>query len=126
MSRLNNRGQTLIALLIFMLVAMTITITATAIAIINLQSNNAMVSGDQALAAANSGIENALITLERNPGYSGGTMTIGGGTATITVSGTGSLTIVSVGSVGNFSRTVTANANDTSNIISVTGWSETP
>ncbi len=119
-------GQTLIALLIFILVAMTITIAATAVAIINIQANNSFTTGEQALAAANSGIEDAVIQLERNPSYSGGTMPIANGTATITVSGTGTQTIVSIGSVGHFQRTVTATASTTANIVTVTNWSETP
>ena len=126
MKQLQSNGQTLVALLIFMLVAMTITVAATAIAVINLQSNNAFASGSQALYDANSGIENAILELERDPAYGGSTMTIGSGTATITVSGTGSLTIVSVGSVGNFSRTVTATATESNDLITVTGWNETP
>jgi hypothetical protein len=126
MKQNKEAGQTLIALLIFMLVAMTITIAATAIAIINIQSNNALSTGSQALQNANSGIENALLLIERDPSYSGGTMSLNGGTATITVSGSGSLTIVSVGTVGNFQRTVTATATDSANLLTLTSWSETP
>jgi hypothetical protein len=126
MKRLDQTGQTLIALLIFMLVAMTVTIAATGIAIINIKSNNSVSTGILALQTASSGVENALIELERNPAYTGGTMTDGGGTATITVSGSGTLTIVSVGAVGNYQRTITATATDTANVISLSSWSETP
>lgn len=126
MKRSDESGQTLIALLIFMLVAMTVTIAAIAITIINLQTNTEFVSGAQALQNAQSGIENSLLQLERNPSYSGGTMALSKGTDTITVSGSGTITIVSVGSVGNFQRTVTAIATDAANVITVTSWSETP
>jgi hypothetical protein len=119
-------GQTLIALLIFILVAMTITIAAVGIAITNIKSNNSVVSGEIALQNATSGVENSLLLLERNPNYSGGTMTFDSGTATITISGSGTITIVSVGMVGNFQRTVTATVSDTGNVISLTNWSETP
>jgi hypothetical protein len=126
MKQLNQSGQTLIALLIFMLVAMTVTIAATAIAIINLQGNTSFANGQLALQNAQSGVENAVLSLERNPSYTGGTIPLASGTDTITVSGSGTLTIVSVGTDGNFSRTLTATATDTSDIISITNWSETP
>lgn len=126
MKKLNQSGQTLIALLIFMLVAMTITLGAIAIAITNIQENNTFTSGEIALQNANSGVENALINIERNPSYSGGTMTLQKGTATITVSGTGTINIVSVGIDGNFKRTITASATDTANVLSINNWSETP
>ena len=126
MKKLNDSGQTLIALLIFMLVAMTVTLASIAIAITNIQAGNSISSGEIALQNAQSGIENALILLERNPSYAGSTMTLPSGNATITVSGTGTLNIVSEGSFGNFHRKITATATDTANLINVTSWSETP
>lgn len=126
MKRINDSGQTLIALLIFMLVAMTVTIAATAISIINIQSNNGFTSGELALQTAQSGIENALLQLERDPSYNGGTMALGNGTATITISGSSAVVIKSVGTNGNFQRTVTATATDTANVVTLTSWSETP
>jgi hypothetical protein len=124
--RLNNSGQTLVALLIYMVVAMTITLTAVAVTIINIRANNSFSSGNQALQLAQDGVENAMIQIERNPSYSGETLTIGGGSDTITVSGSGSLTITSIGSVGNYRRTVTATATYASNILTLNTWAETP
>lgn len=126
MKRLNSKGQTLIALLIFMLVAITITLAAAAVSIINLQSTDSFAEGEQALQDAQSGIEDTIIQLERNPSYSGSTMTLPSGTATITVSGSGSLTIISVGTVGNYRRTITANVTNTANVFTINSWSETP
>ena len=123
---IQQNGQTLIALLVFMLVATTVTIGASAIAIINIQSNDSITSGSTALLNAESGVEDTILKLERDPSYSGGALNIGSGSATITVSGSGTYTVVSVGSSGNFQRTVTATLTDTSNVMSLTGWSETP
>jgi len=122
----DQSGQTIIALLIFMLVAMTITIASIAIAITNIQGNNSISSGQIALQNAESGAENAILLLQRNPSYSGGTMTLNNGTATISVSGSGTITIVSIGSTGNFQRKVTVTASQSANVINVTHWSETP
>jgi len=105
MKKLNQKGQTIIALLIFMLISTTITIASIAISIINLQTNTGYLEGELALQTANGGLENALIMLERDPNYSGGTMTINGGTATISISGSSNLTIVSVGKVGDYTHT---------------------
>lgn len=126
MKRLDSSGQTLVALVVYMVVAMTITLAAVAVTIINVRANNSYTSGELALQYAHDGIENALIQLERNPGYTGETMSIGSGSATITVSGSGAVTIVSVGSVGNLQRTVTANATDSSNTVTLNSLSETP
>ncbi len=126
MKKLNTSGQTLVALLIYMVIAMTITLAAVAVTIINIRANNSYSSGSLALEYAQDGVENAMIQLERNPSYTGETMSIGSGSATITVSGSGSLTISSVGSVGNYRRTVTATATYASNSLTLNSWAETP
>lgn len=126
MSGRDQSGQTIIALLIFMLLAITITTTAVAVTVINLQGGTAFANGEIALNDANTGAENAIEQLERNPSYGGETMTLTDGTATITVSGTTTKTIISVGAFGNFRRTVTVVAANASNTITPTNWSETP
>jgi hypothetical protein len=126
MKRRSQTGQTLIALLIFMMVAMTVTLAATAVAIINIKATTSFASGEIALSNADSGVENALLQLERDPGYGGEAMPIGNGSATITVSGSGPFTITSVGASGNFRRTVTATVGYTANVLTLTNWSETP
>lgn len=124
---LNQTGQTIIVLLIFVLVAMTLTLAAAAVAIINTQSNNSYVQGNLALTNAQTGAENALVRLERNPSYSGGSMTLARGTATISISGTAaSKAIVSVGTVGNLHRTVTVSVTISGQTLSVDSWKETP
>lgn len=126
MKKINNSGQTLIALLIYMLVAMTITLAAVAVAITNIKANNSFVTGNAALTNADSGVNEAIIQLIRNPSYTGGTITLNGGTATISISGTNPIVITSVGEIGNFKRTVTADATSSNNLISITKWNETP
>ncbi|HSW80197.1 MAG TPA: hypothetical protein VLG47_05465 [Candidatus Saccharimonadales bacterium] len=85
MKKLNNEGQTLIALTIYMVVAMIITLGAVAVTIINIRANTSYTSGELALQYANDGVENALIRLERDSSYTGETMSISSGSATITV-----------------------------------------
>ncbi len=124
--KLNDSGQTLVALVIYMVVALTITFGAVAVSIINVRANSNFTNGELALQYAHDGVENALIQLERDPTYVGETITISSGSATITVSGSTTKTITSIGSIGNFKRTVIATATNSSNNYTLTSWVETP
>lgn len=130
MSKHNQTGQTIIALLIFMMLAILITTSAVTMTVINTQSNNQTNYGELARQAAETGAENALLQLERDPTYVGETMNINSTTtATITVSGTTTRTITSVGAltgIGSFKRTVVVTASYTGNVFSVNSWVETP
>jgi hypothetical protein len=127
MNRLDRQsGQTLVALLSFMAMALIITTGAAAVTIANIQSASEYSRGEQALQAAESGADNALERLVRDPTYTGETLTIGAGTATITVSGSPSYTITSVGRVGDFRRTIQVSATRSSNAVTISSWSEVP
>jgi type II secretory pathway component PulJ len=130
MRRLTQTGQTLIALLIFMMLSIVITTTAVTITIINTAGNSQSNFGEQARQAAETGAENAMMQLERDPTYTGETMAINTATtATITISGTTTRTITSVGTVagiGTYKRTVVVTASYTGLAFTVTNWVETP
>jgi hypothetical protein len=119
-------GQTLVALLIFMMIVISLSSVAVAITITNIRSNNALAGGEQARLYAESGVEDALQRLLRDPGYAGETVLFANGTATINVSGTTTKTIVSEGVSGNYRRAVTVTADHTNNVLAPTSWSETP
>lgn len=123
-------GQTLIALLIFMMLAVLVTTTAVMLTVINSQATSSLASGQQALLAAESGAENALLRLERDPSYSGETMHINdSATATITITGTTTRTITSIGSVAGsntYKRTVVVTASNSGSVFTVTNWQESP
>ena len=121
-----QEGQTIIALLVFMMAAITLTLSATMVAVIQTQSQSTYQAGGQALQYAQTGAENALLRLERDTTYSGETLTLANGTATITISGVATKTIVTVGSVGSVKRTITATANITNSVVSLSSWIETP
>ena len=125
MSR-HDAGQTLVALLIFMMLAITLTLSTTTVIIIALQGDIATQNGDQALQYAQVGLENSLLRLERDNTYSGETLTLTSGTATITVSGTTTKTIVSVGASNTAVRTVTATATISGGVVTLSNWAETP
>lgn len=118
-------GQALVILLVFAAITITITAAAATVTIINSTASSWVEQGEMAYNVAESGVENALIRLLRDPAYTGETLTVGAGTATIAVSGTGPYTLISTGTVGDFSRKIQAVAQFTTGVMTVTSWVET-
>lgn len=122
---MNQRGQTLLTLLFFMVIAISITTAGVIMIITNSLSTTRLEQGTDVYYITESGIEDALIQLLRNPNFTGETLSVGGGTATVSVVQNGSLyTIVSQGSSGNFTRKIQAVAQYNNNVLNVTSWSE--
>lgn len=119
-------GQVLVALLAFMATVIALTTMATVVTLTNALATSKYGSGQEALSVAETGIENAMIRLLRDPAYTGETLTIDTKTATISVSGSTPKTIISVGKSGDFRRTVQATVTYTNNVFTITNWSETP
>ncbi len=91
--------------------AMTITTAATMILVNSSLNATKMEVGASAIQVAESGVDNALIRLLRDPTYTGEVMTVGTGTATVVVSTVGSVvTITSTGRVGSSTRKISVNA----------------
>ena len=119
-----NSGQALITLLFFVLISLTITSGAIIIIIVNSISVSKSQEGTLAYYVAESGVENALLRLLRDPNYTGETLVIGSGTAVITVTGSNPKTVVSVGQNGNFKRTVKAQMNYNNGYYTFSNWKE--
>lgn len=119
-----KKGQTLVMLLILMTAGMIITTAAVIMIIVNSQASSKFALGEDVFAIAESGAENAILRLIRNPNYVGETLTVGSGIATITVSGTSTKTIVSEGVRGNFRRKVQVVGGYVNNIFTPTSWTE--
>jgi hypothetical protein len=117
-------GQALITLLFFVLISLTITSAAIIIIITNSLSASKFMEGDLSYYAAESGIENALLRLLRDPNYTGETLTIGDATALITVSGNNPKTVVSIGQNGNFKRKVSAQMTYSNGYYTFSNWKE--
>lgn len=115
-------GQTLITLLVFIVVATTITTTAVAILLNTTESSSIASNAISATQIADSGAENAILRLIRDPSYTGEDMDIGNGNAHISVSGTNPKTITSIGSINNFKKTVQVIVTYNNNIMSVSSW----
>lgn len=102
----SQSGQTLITLLVFIVVATAVTSTAVAVLINTTRSSSILGQSITATHIAESGAENALLRLLRDPNYAGETLAVGAGTATITVTGSTTKTITSIGTIGDFQKTV--------------------
>lgn len=117
-------GQALVMLLVFSAIAIVVITAAVAIIIVGSTSASNVAISYDAFQAAESGVENALLRLLRDPNYSGETLTIGAATTTITVTGTDPKEIVSVGTMEEFVRTIRAEASYTQGVLSLTSWTE--
>lgn len=119
-----NSGQTLIIFLIYILVAIIVTTAATAIILSNSRNTDKLYQGTTAYDVSESGAETAILKLLRDPNYTGETLTVGDGTATITITGTNPKTIISKGTINNFTKSVQAIVDMSNNVLTVTSWKQ--
>lgn len=119
-----NKGQTLIIFLIYILVAIIVTSAAVAVLLTGAKNTDKVYQGSTAYDLAESGAEVALLKLLRDPSYTGDTLTVGTGTATITITGTNPKIITSKGTLYNFTRSVQVTADTSNNVVTVTSWKQ--
>ena len=122
--RQRSSGQALVILLFYMIIAITLATTAVAVVVSNSLSVTQSEQGAHALEVAEAGAENALIRLLRSTNYTGETLTVGDGSATVTVTGVTTKTITSVGTIGGYSRTVQVTTSNINGVLSITSWQE--
>ena len=82
---LNQKGQVFVTLLFFVIIGVTIISAETIVLFTNILSGSTEEQGANAYYVAESGIEEALLRLNRNPGYAGGVLTVGQGNAVVQV-----------------------------------------
>lgn len=126
MSKYNNSGQALIALVIFMVVATIIISGAVTVIVVNSKTTGKFYQGVVSYDIAEAGIENALIRLLRDPNYTGETLTIGSDTTTIQVTGGGAVPyiITSSSNASNFKRVIQVVAEYNNNTLTIDSWKE--
>lgn len=117
-------GQALVTFLLLILISLTITSAASVVSIVNSQSGEKLEQGTVTAEVAESGAENAILRLLRDPSYTGETITIGTATVVITVSGSSTKTINVVATNGNFKRQIQIICSYTNNVLTVTSWKE--
>ena len=125
-----KKGQAIITLLFFCVIAIIITTGAVTLSYVNSQGTSKLEGGTDTYYVAESGSENALIKLLRDSNYTGETMSVGPGTVTITVTGTTTKTITSVGKSGNYLRKIQVviiyNNNNVNDAFTISSWKEIP
>ena len=124
MKQRNKTGQALVTLLVFIATATIITAAATTVTLINSQTTGKFAQGESALVIAQTGADNAILRILRDPNgtYTGEDLTVGGGTAKITVSGSSVKTITSVGQDGNFIRKIQVVGTFVNNTFTISSW----
>lgn len=119
-----QKGQTMIMLIFFVLMALSITIAAIFIMTVTSSSTTDEQIGIETKELADSAGENAVLKLERDPTYTGEVYTVGA--ANITISVTGGATKIATASAteNSFTRKVEIHMNYTNNVLSVSSWKE--
>jgi hypothetical protein len=121
-----QQGQTLITLIFFMVIAVSIVSAAVVMIYLSAKAQSKQQLSEDAYAAAESGAENALLRLLRDPSYTGETMSIDDGSVTTSISGSNPVTITSIGKEGDNTREIHVTAGYTNNVLTVSSWKEVP
>lgn len=119
-----QKGQALITLLFFIIIGVTITTAAAVVLLGNNSTTSTVEQGTTAYYAAESGIESALVTLLRNPAYTGETMSVGNATVIIQVTQGNPIVITATGTYANTLRKIQAKVVYNNNTLSVMSWKE--
>ena len=119
-----KKGQALVTLLVFILIATTIISSSVIILLLNSQGTQKTQQGLIALHIAESGIENAMLRLLRDPNYSGEILSVGDGNATITIIGATDKTVISVGKTGQYVRKIRATTSYQNYRLTIDSWQE--
>lgn len=127
MRPVHNSGQVLIAMLYVMVIGILVTTGAIYALISNTQATTMFEAGSLAYSAAESGAENALLRLVRNPAYTGEQFSITGNqSALVTVSTGSGMTIMSTGSYGTVQKQIEVNVHYNGGELVVDSWRELP
>lgn len=121
-----QNGQALITLLFFVAISTIVTSAAIVLLYESSISTTRLSEGTLSYSTAESGIEEALLRLLRDPTYTGSTISNEDGNAIIEVSSTGANTysIISTSSVRNASRRIQVDIIYNEGVFDITSWRE--
>ena len=122
-----QKGQALVALLVFTVVTITLASAAIVIVLVNSTRAQTVEQGTITRTLAENGIENALIRLLRDPSYSGETLTQEEGDAIVeVVAGSGNIkTITSRAESRGFVRKIEVVVDTTNYELNIQSWRQT-
>ncbi len=123
----HNAGQVLIALLYIMVIGILVTTAAVYAVIGNTQATTAFEAGTLALSAAESGAENGLLRLVRNPSYTGETLVMSANqSAVVTVTNASGILLLSQGTYGGTIKQIEVRLHYNGGELVVDSWKELP
>lgn len=117
----NQKGQALITLVFFTVIAVTIITAAVSVLFANNLSTSNAQQGQEAYSSAEAGAEDGLLRLLRNPNYSGNYNINEGMQAVVSIN---SGTIISTGSVGETKRKIQIQTVYNNGAIQISSWRE--
>jgi len=121
----NIKGHVLVILLFFMVLAVTVITASVSLMILTSSSTTLYVAGNQARAVAEAGVENAIIRILRDPGYSGeNDLAVGNGSVDVTVAGTTNKIITATGEIDDQVKKVEVRADYINNVLTISSWKE--
>lgn len=117
-----SKGQALITLLFFMIMGITITTAAVIVVITNAAAATSSQQGADAYYIAESGIDEGLLRVLRNPNFSGSkTFSVGDGNVTVTVANN---SITATGSATNAIKTIQVQTVYNNNTLTISSRKE--
>lgn len=119
-----DSGQALVVLMVIVAMMLTITAAAVMVTISSAQATSKYHLGEEAYLLAQSGVEMAILSLLRNPNYTGETMALGPGQVEITVSGGNSKIVTATAIDTGFRRTVRVSGSFVNNSFVLQSWEE--
>lgn len=125
MKKMNQKGQALISLLFIVLIGFTVITMAVILLYVNSQSASITEQGTYAYNIAESGAEEGLLRMLRNPSYTGTQigqpLSVSSGSADIVVNNG---TITSTGKYNNAVRKVQVQTVYNNGVLTITSWKE--
>lgn len=121
-----NGGQALLTVIFVAVIGILITTGALYALLNNINTATLGEIGAMTHSAADSGIENALIRLIRDPTYTGETLQIDGRTVVVTVTGTGTQTVIATATDNTITQRVAAVVRYTGGVLTIDSWSDVP
>lgn len=119
------KGQALTSLLIIMFIGLSVISTFTGVLNNDLTSTTNILEANDAQVIAESGVEDALLQILRNPIYNGGTLPFTDiGFASISIASTNPFIFTSRGIVGQHQKSIRVTINNNNGIVTVTSWKE--
>lgn len=120
-------GQALITVLFISVIGILITTGAVSALMSAFTATSEHEVGNLAYGAAESGVENAVLRLMRDPAYTGETLIVSPGrTATVSVNTASGIVITSVGVAGSISRKIVVSGQYNNLIFAINSWNEVP